>query len=43
MAPLLSNTNHTTLLPLWLTSKPEVEALAGDVPGRQDDANVKGR
>nr|DAZ68563.1 MAG TPA: hypothetical protein [Caudoviricetes sp.] len=39
----MGDTYITTLLPLWLTSKPEVEALAGDVTGRQDDANVKGR
>lgn len=43
MITRFGNTNPTTLLQLWLTSKPEVEALAGDVTGRQDDANVKGR
>lgn len=46
----LSNTDlvrnegkKTTLLPLLLTSEAEVEALSGDVTGRQGDANGKGR
>lgn len=35
MITRLSNTHITTLLPLWLTSKTDVEAIAGDVTGTQ--------